>query len=61
MPDVGLPELLIILVVVVLLFGPARLTEVMAALGKGVREFRTATHDNPAGKNESDSQDAEKR
>ncbi|HZQ10111.1 MAG TPA: twin-arginine translocase TatA/TatE family subunit [Anaerolineae bacterium] len=40
MPDIGVPELLIILVIVVILFGADRLTDVMKALGQGVAEFR---------------------
>lgn len=40
MPDVGVPELLIILVIVLLVFGAGRLTEIMGALGRGVAEFR---------------------
>lgn len=36
-------ELLIILVIVVLLFGVGRLPEVGSAVGKGIREFRSAT------------------
>ena len=48
MPDIGVPELLIILVIVLLLFGGSRLTEVMRSLGAGVREFRKAsTEDQP--------------
>lgn len=43
--DVGIPELLVILVIVLLIFGPSRLTEIMGALGKGVREFRQAQSD----------------
>ncbi len=42
MPDIGLPELLIILVVVLLLFGPGRLSKAMGDLGKGVHSFREA-------------------
>jgi sec-independent protein translocase protein TatA len=38
--DIGVPELIIILVVVVLLFGPRRLGEVAGELGKGIRNFR---------------------
>ncbi len=40
MPDIGVPELLIILVIVVILFGADRLTDVMKSLGQGVAEFR---------------------
>ncbi|MGQ9493795.1 MAG: twin-arginine translocase TatA/TatE family subunit [Anaerolineae bacterium] len=43
MPHLGVPELLIILVIVILLFGVGRLPEVGAALGKAIREFREAT------------------
>jgi sec-independent protein translocase protein TatA len=38
--DIGAPELLIILVVVVLLFGPGRIGKVAGELGKGIRNFR---------------------
>lgn len=38
--DIGAPELLIILVIVVLLFGPGRLTGVGSELGRSIREFR---------------------
>lgn len=38
--DIGVPELIIILVIVVLLFGPRRLGEVAGELGKGIRNFR---------------------
>ncbi len=43
MGDVGVPELLIILVIVLVIFGAGRLTEIMGALGKGIREFRQAS------------------
>lgn len=36
----GIPELIIILVVALLVFGPGRLPEVGAALGRGIRDFR---------------------
>lgn len=39
---VGLPELLIVLAIVVLLFGIGRLSKVGAELGKGIRNFRQA-------------------
>ena len=40
--DVSLPELLIILVAALLVFGPKRLPEMGRSLGKGLREFRNS-------------------
>ena len=36
----GAPELIIILVIVLIIFGAGRIPEVFGALGKGIREFR---------------------
>ena len=36
----GTPELLIILVIVVLIFGPGRLAKTMSEIGKGVHSFK---------------------
>ncbi len=41
--SIGMPELLIILVVVLLLFGAKRLPELAKGLGRGIREFKDAT------------------
>lgn len=38
--DFGIGELLIILVIVVLLFGPGRIGKIAGELGKGIRSFR---------------------
>jgi len=40
LPHLGPPELLIILVIVIIVFGVGRLPEVGGALGKAIREFR---------------------
>lgn len=45
MPMLGPWELIVILVIVVVIFGAGRLSEVGGALGKSVREFRRATTD----------------
>ena len=41
MPSLGAPELLIIMVVVVFIFGVGKLPEIGGAMGKGIREFRS--------------------
>jgi sec-independent protein translocase protein TatA len=38
----GLPELLIILAVIMLIFGARRLPEIGSSLGRGIRTFKTA-------------------
>ena len=38
----GLPELIIILVVVMLIFGVGKMADIGGALGKSIREFRRA-------------------
>ena len=42
LPSLGVPELVIILVIIVIIFGVGRLPEIGGAIGKGIREFRTA-------------------
>jgi sec-independent protein translocase protein TatA len=41
----GVPELLIILVIVIVLFGASRLSGIGSALGGGIREFKKAVQD----------------
>ena len=43
MPHVGMPELLIIFVIIVIVFGVGRLPEVGGAMGKAIREFRESS------------------
>ena len=42
---IGIPELIIILVIVMIIFGVGRLTEIGGALGNSIREFRRASTD----------------
>ena len=41
----GLPELLLILVIGLVFFGPGKLPDVGKAIGKRMREFKTALND----------------
>lgn len=45
MANLGMWEIMLILVVVLLLFGAKRLPEVGASLGKGIREFKRSLTD----------------
>ena len=42
---IGMPELILILVVALIVFGPNRLPELARSLGKGLAEFRRASAD----------------
>lgn len=39
---IGMPELVIILIIVLVLFGASRLPEMAKALGKSIKEFKKA-------------------
>ncbi len=54
--ELGPLEILVILAVVVMIFGVGKLPEVGSALGKGIREFRTATHEDDSTPKVEDSQ-----
>ncbi|OGD09636.1 MAG: twin arginine-targeting protein translocase TatB [Candidatus Aminicenantes bacterium RBG_13_62_12] len=41
--NIGFPELLIILAIALLIFGPKKLPEVSKSIGRAVREFRRAS------------------
>ena len=43
MGRIGMPELILIALVVVLLFGAKRLPEIGSSIGKAIKEFRKAT------------------
>ncbi len=43
MPRLGVPELILIIAVVLIVFGAGKLPSIGGALGKGIREFRRAT------------------
>ena len=46
--SIGLPELLIVLVIIIIIFGVGKLPEIGGALGKGIREFRRAQEGLPS-------------
>ena len=52
----GIPELVIILAIIMLIFGARRLPEIGSSLGRGIRTFKTAV----TGEDEKSKEDAEK-
>jgi sec-independent protein translocase protein TatA len=40
---IGMPELIIILVIILIIFGAGKLPEIGAGLGKGIKNFKSAT------------------
>jgi sec-independent protein translocase protein TatA len=61
--DIGVPELLIILAIVIVLFGPSRLSGLGRSLGQGIREFRQSVRgqERPAGEPAPSSEEALER
>jgi sec-independent protein translocase protein TatA len=43
--NLGIPELIVILFLVLLIFGASRLPEIGRGIGKGIRNFKEATRE----------------
>ncbi len=54
MPGIGIPELIIVLVILLVIFGPKRLPGLGRSLGSGMREFK----DSITGKNDEEKERA---
>ena len=52
MPNVGAPELIVILVIALLVLGPKKLPEVGRSVGKGMREFKESLAGNDSTEDE---------
>ncbi len=44
---IGMPELIIILIIILIIFGAGKLPEIGSGIGKGIRNFRKATKEKP--------------
>ncbi len=42
---IGMPELIIILVIILIIFGAGKLPEIGAGIGKAIKNFKSATTD----------------
>jgi sec-independent protein translocase protein TatA len=50
---IGMPELIIILVIILIIFGAGKLPEIGAGMGKAIRNFKTATAESDSKEEES--------
>jgi sec-independent protein translocase protein TatA len=48
----GLPELLVILVIALIIFGPSKISELGKGLGEGIRNFKSAVKDGESNPND---------
>jgi len=46
LPNIGMTELILILALALIIFGPGKLPDVGRSLGKTIREFRSASREN---------------
>ena len=57
LPNLGIPELIIILVICLVLFGPSKLPSLGKGVGQAIREFKNSMHqadENASTRSESD-------
>ncbi len=59
MPGIGIPELIIVLVILLVIFGPKRLPGLGRSLGSGMREFKDSI--SGRSKDEDDDEDVQPR
>jgi sec-independent protein translocase protein TatA len=45
MPNIGLPELMLLAIVALLVFGPKKIPEIANALGRSIQEFRKGSRE----------------
>jgi sec-independent protein translocase protein TatA len=50
---IGLPELLLILAVALLIFGPSKIADLGKGLGEGIKNFKSAVKDGEDGEKKS--------
>ncbi len=58
---IGMPELLIILVIILIIFGVGKLPEIGSALGKGIKNFKKSVNEGNETSNQPTKKDEEKK
>jgi sec-independent protein translocase protein TatA len=54
-PNLGLPELLVILVIVILIFGAGKIPQLGKGLGEGIKNFKDSMREGQSGDPKDDS------
>ena len=55
--SLGGPEIFLVLIVILLLFGAKRIPDLAKGIGKGIKEFRDATNEKPEDKEKDKKED----
>lgn len=57
----GMPELIVILVIIVIIFGAGKLPEIGSGIGKGIKNFKEATKKEETKKIDEENQDSDRK
>ncbi len=44
---IGMPELIVVLIIILIIFGAGKLPEIGSGIGRGIKNFKQATKDKP--------------
>ena len=44
---IGMPELIVIMIIILIIFGAGKLPEIGKGIGQGIRDFKKATREQP--------------
>jgi len=61
MPNLGMGELIVVLVIVLVLFGAKRLPEVAKGIGKSLRSFKEGMNESESTESKSEEKELEKK
>ena len=57
---VGMPQIILVIVIVVLLFGGKKIPELMKGIGSGIKEFKNAAKDDQPANSKKEEENKEK-